>query len=519
MALLAGQTPGRAYDFIVVGGGTAGCVVARRLAEDQAACVLLIEAGSARFDDPEIEQAANWVALGSGRYDWGYSYAPNPHLYGRVIPIPRGKVLGGSSSTNAMLWYRGHPSDYDAWANAGATGWDHQSVLPYFKKCEDWEDGETPYRGAGGPMRIERARDLHPLAEALIEGSAELGFPVIEDANARSNEGATRANYNMRGDQRWSAARGYLKPALAWPNLTIATEAYARQLLFDGTRCTGVRHSSAGGDTVETLATQEVILALGAIDTPRLLMLSGLGDPAELKRLGIPARAALPGIGQNLQDHPLLKGVNFRSCRPIGPVRGNGGGAMLNWRSTAAAPAPGLHAILVQGRHASPEVEASHDLTGDIFALSPGLMRSKSVGSLRLEDARPGGRLTIQPNLLAEQADLDELAGAIETMMDLAATRAFKSFDPQPAAPGRRLDKAGRIAFARMAASTFFHTCGTCAMGSGDRAVTLPDLRVRGVEGLRIADASVIPIIPTCNTQAPVIMIAERAASFIKQGL
>lgn len=503
-----------AYDYVVVGGGAGGCAVARRLAEDPAAQVLLIEAGPSDENVEAIHDAASWTTLLGGPYDWNHAYAPTRHVNGRTIPLPRGRVLGGSSSINAMLWYRGHPSDYDAWEAAGASGWGWDAVLPYFRRAEDWDGGATPHRGAGGPMRVERARDPHPIALAMLEAAAALGLPVIEDANGPSNEGATLADYTMRGGRRCSTAQAYLRPAASWPNLTVLTDSPALGLVFEGRRCTAVRHL-VGGAPVETRADREVILALGSIATPRLLMLSGLGDPAELARLGIPVRAALPGIGRNLQDHPLLMGMNFRARAPLGPVRGQGGGSMMNWRSRPErASAPDLHAFVVQGRHAGPEVAASHDLSGDVFAVSPGLMRSRSRGYLRLLD--PDGQVEIQPNFLAEPEDLDTLADAVELIQDLAETPAYRALIAAPATPARRLNRAERIAFVRESCTTFFHACGTCAMGAGEDAVVDPELRVRGVDGLRIADASVIPIIPSCNTLAPVVMIGERAADLIR---
>ncbi|WP_407178634.1 GMC family oxidoreductase [Bradyrhizobium sp. STM 3562] len=423
-------------------------------------------------------------------------------------------MLGGSSSINAMLWYRGHRSDYDAWEAAGATGWNFASVLPYFKRTEDWEGGASEFRGAGGPLRIERPRDPHPIARAMLDAAAELGFPVIDDPNGASNEGASLPNLNIGGGKRWSAARGYLHPLADRPNLTVRTHALALGLGFDGRRCRTVRFIIDGVVT-EVRAEGEVILALGAIDTPRLLLMCGIGPAGELERLGVPVLCDLRGVGENLQDHPLLMGINFRARRPLGPVRDNGGGAIMNWKSTPALAAPDLHAFVVQGAHAGAEVASAYDLSGDIFAMSPGLMRSTSVGRLRLQSAAPGGALDIQPNFLAESGDMEALIAGMDAMTELASTKAFADLVAGPAAPDRRLSRREKIAYIRMSCSTFFHPCGTCAMGEGERAVVDPQLRVRGVDGLRIADASVIPIIPSCNTHAPVVMIGERAADFI----
>jgi choline dehydrogenase len=510
------RPPASAYDVVVVGGGAGGCVVARRLAEDPQTQVLLIEAGPPDHD-PAIADIRHWTGLLRGPYDWDYDYAPTPHVNNRIIPIARGRVLGGSSSINAVTWYRGHRSDYDAWANAGAEGWGWDAVLPYFRRAEDWEGGATPWRGAGGPMRIERPRDPHPIALAMLEGAAQLGLPVLDDHNGPDNAGAALTNLNARSGRRWSTVDGYLRPAAEWPNLTVLTGSPAIDLAFEGRRCVGIRHLVDGVAT-QTRAQREVVLALGTFDTPRLLMLSGIGDPAELARLGIPVRTALPGVGQNLQDHPLLMGMNFRARMPLGPVRDNAGGSMMNWRSRADLIAPDLHAFVVQGPHAGPEIAAAYDLSGDVFAVSPGLVGSHSVGYVRLHDAAPGGRLEIQPNFLAEPEDLDALVAAVETIADLTATPAYRALIEAPAAPNRRLSRAERVAFVRDSVGTFFHPVGTCAMGAGEAAVVDPWLRVRGVDGLRIADASVMPIIPTCNTLAPVVMIAERAAEFIRQG-
>jgi choline dehydrogenase len=503
-----------AYDYIVVGGGSGGAVVARRLAERSDASVLLLEAGPSDVGIAEIEDAANWTALLGGSYDWGYRYAPQPELNGRSIAIPRGRVLGGSSSINAMLWYRGHPSDYDAWEAAGATGWNFRSVLPYFKRSEDWEGGASDYRGAGGPLRIERPRDPHPIALSMLAGAAELGIPVIDDPNGATNEGASLTNLNVAEGKRWNAARGYLHPVAERKNLTIRTGALAIGLTFEARRACAVR-AIIDGAVVETRAESEIILALGAIDTPRLLLMSGIGRAEELARLGVPVIADLEGVGENLQDHPLLMGMNFRAKAPLGPVRDNGGGSMMNWKSVAAIAAPDLHAFVVQGRHAGDEVATAYDLSGDIFAMSPGLMRSASVGRMRLQSAEPGGAIGLQPNFLAEPADLEALIAGIDTISELSATKAFADLIAAPAAPDRLMSRSEKIEFIRMSCSTFFHTCGTCAMGESERAVVDPQLRVRGVEGLRIADASVIPIIPSCNTHAPVVMIGERAADFI----
>lgn len=501
------------YDYVVVGSGSGGAAVTRRLV-DAGAEVLLIEAGPAGIGIDAIDDPTQWVGLIGGTYDWGYAYALGPHIDGRVIAIPRGKVLGGSTAINAMMWYRGHPRDYDAWDESGAKGWRFADVLPYFRHSEDWEDGSNEWRGAGGPLRIRRSPDPHPLSIAMVEGAGSLGMPVIDDPNGADNEGATLSNFNIANGRRWSSAQGYLWPVLDRKNLTILTGSLATGLAFEGNRCIAVRHLH-GGAPVETRATKEIILALGALDTPRLLMMSGIGDPAELKRLGIATRLALPGVGQNLQDHPLLQAVNFRSKRPLGSARDNGGGAMLNWKTDPSLPQANVHAFPVHGPNGSPELRARHDLSGDIFSIGTGLMRSASRGYLRLLGSEPGAPMEIQPNFFAEPQDLADLIDAVGFIMELGQTKAYADWFDGFAAPVPPVGRDAMATFVREACSTFFHACGTCKMGEDQNSVVDSRLRVHGAEGLRIADASIIPVIPSCNTHAPTTMIGERAADFV----
>ncbi|WP_281410056.1 GMC family oxidoreductase [Rhizobium sp. G21] len=386
--------------------------------------------------------------------------------------------------------------------------------MPYFKRAEDWEGGETEFRGAGGPLRIETSRALHPVAQAMIDGAGELGIPTIADPNAETNEGAAPSNFNISGGKRWSSVTGYLAPIFDNPRLTILCNSQAGGLMVENGAIVGVRHL-VERQPIETRATTQVVLAAGAIDTPRLLMLSGIGDPMELASLGIETRHALPGVGKNLQDHPLVQAVVCRSKQPMGPALDNGGGSMINWKSRPDLAQPDIHAFPVQGNSSEPRIRELYDLSGNVFSIGAGLMHSKSIGHVKMLSSDPFGPLDIQPNYLAEPSDLDALIVAVETMMDLAETRVFSDLFDGFAAPSRRLSKPEMIDFIRQGCSTFFHPVGTAKMGSDEMAVVDARLRLRGLTGLTIADASVIPIIPTCNTHAPVTMIGERAADFL----
>jgi choline dehydrogenase len=533
-------TEAASYDYVIVGGGSAGCVVASRLAAASPdATVALIEAGPDGRGVTQIVDPPSWTKLSGTALDWGYAYQRAKPVVGRPIAIPRGKVLGGCSATNAMQWYRGHPADYDAWEAAGAVGWNYRAMLPYLRRSEDWEGGGSAQRGAGGPMRVTRPPEPHPIAAAMIDGAGSLGLPRLDDANAGENCGAALANLNIADGRRFSAVDGYLPawapppapgqvPVGAWTqapappaNLTVLTGSTAVRLGFadggHGARCDSV-FRTVRGSLRQTRARSAVVLALGAFGTPELLIRSGIGDPADLGRLGLPVRAALPGVGANLQDHPLVMGVNFRARGRLGLARDNGGGAMMNWRSSRA-PRPDLHAFVVQGRHAHPEAAARYGLTGDddVFAISPGLLGSRGVGRLTVRDLSAVGpaAVELESAFLTEQADLDALVEALDVVLELAAAAAYRSLIAGPAMPPGRLSRADKEAFVRENCSTFCHPCGTAAMGTGPDAVVSPDLRVRGLDGLYVADASVIPVIPACDIQAPVIAIAERAADLI----
>ncbi len=338
-AFAAGETqkklaanPVDTFDVIVIGGGSAGAVVAARASENPHRKVLLLEAGPTDEGVASIANPLIWFTNIQSAYDWKYGYTPQEAVRQRTILIPRGKVLGGSSSINALIWVRGAPSDFDHWARSGAAGWGWADVLPYYKKAEDWQMGASTLRGAHGPLRCELPSAPHPIAVAVVEAAKSLGLPAVEDVNGAIFGGASLANLNIKDGTRHNTARAYLRPAMSRPNLTVLTQAQALRLVFEGTRCRGVKISVDGTSRV-VRARHEVVLSAGAIDTPRLLLLSGVGDPQELRRLGIPVVAEVKGVGKNLHDHPLLMGVNFEAATTIAPFRNNCGGSQAFWSS------------------------------------------------------------------------------------------------------------------------------------------------------------------------------------------
>jgi choline dehydrogenase len=507
----------RSYDYVIVGAGSAGCVVARRLLDGTDATVLLLEAGGSDEGVKSISNPPQWVENIGSPYDWAYCYEPSPHVDHRSIPLSLGKVLGGSGSINGMVWARGHRADYDGWAAAGNAGWDFDSVLPLFKKSEDWEDGASEFRGAGGPIRVERARDLQPVAAALIDAGRSYGMPYLDDVNVPKPEGVGPDNLNVRDGARCSPSRAYLRPVMGNKNLTLLTEAQAVKLALTGTHCTGIEFL-LDGKLHSVGAIREVILCAGAIHTPQLLLLSGIGPQDDLERLGIDTVVDLPGVGGNLQDHILMTGLCFEAKRPLPPPNNNLGGSTFFWKSRSELGVPDLKFVSLGVPLVSAEIGAQYPIPPNAFCIVPGLVRPQSRGYLRMKTAEPNGPLEIQPNFLKEQADVDALVTGIELGLDIASQPAYRDLIKSWVAPTKRMGRKETVAFLRRACSTYFHPVGTCAMGSGREAVVDADLRVRGVEGLRVADASVMPTIPSANTQAPAVMIGEFASRLLAPG-
>lgn len=503
------------YDYLIVGGGTAGCVLARRLVERTDVTVLLLEAGGSGEGLATLRDPVRWEENMGAPHDWNYTYAPGPALNQRSFPLSQGKVLGGSGSTNGLIWARGHRASYDEWAAAGNPGWDYESVLPLFKKAEEWQDGASAWRGARGPLRIERAKNLHPVGTALLAAGQALGMPYLDDSNVAEPLGVGPLNLNVRAGERCSPADAYLRPVLGHPHLTVLTGAQVQKLVLMGPRCTGLDFVHQGR-RYSVSADQEVILTAGAINTPRLLLLSGIGPPAALARLGIPVHADLPGVGQNLQDHPRVTALCFEAKELLAPCTNNAADSAAFWKSRPALLVPDLMILAAQTPCLTPEIATQYAPPANSFCLVPALVRVESRGYVKMLTARPNGPLEIQPNLLVEPADLEALLTGMEMAMILAAQPAYQHLIKRWVAPTTRLGRVALRGFLRKACTSCLHPTGTCAMGSHPAAVVDAQLRVQGLEGLRIADASIMPTITSANTMAPTVLIAEFAANLIR---
>ncbi len=516
--LLKTQQLQSTYDYIIVGAGSAGCVIARRLVEGTDASVLLLEAGGSDEGIASITDPARWLENIGSSHDWRYGYDSTPRINNRSLLLPRGKVLGGTGSINTLIWARGNRLDYDNWAEAGNIGWDYDSVLPLFKKSEDWEGGGSAWRGVGGPMHIERAQHLNPIGKAFIESGKSYGIPYLDDINVPEPIGVGPINMNVRGGVRCSTADAYLRPVLGKPALTVITGAKVLKLRLSDQRCIGL--DVIRDNTVFNLtASQEVILSAGAIDTPRLLMLSGLGPQEELKRLSIPVLADLPGVGQNLQDHPMIAGLCFETKEAVTPFSNNLADTTLFWKSRSGLPSPDLMFLVAQLPYVSTEIGMQYPVPQNAFSIMPSLVRVESRGYLKMRTALHDDPLEIQPNFLEAPADVEALLSAVEIGLDIVSQPACQQLIKRWVAPASRLSRESLRHFLADACLPYFHPVGTCAMGSDKEAVVDAHLRVHGIEGLRIADASIMPTITSANTNAPTVMIAEFVSNLIVAGL
>ena len=525
------------YDYLVVGGGTAGCVLAARLTENPDVSVLLIEAGK-RDRHPLIHIPAGFAKLTAGPYEWGFSTAGQKHCRDRTIPYAQGKVLGGGGSINAQVFTRGAPQDYDRWGKRyGCTGWAFDDIHPYFVRSEGNDRLGGPWHGTDGPLGVSDFPELHPLTEAFIDAGKQAGIPETDDFNGESQLGVGAYQITNRDRRRCSAAVGYLRPVTGRPNLTVALRSHVQRLILDGNRVVGVE-SKRHGRAATYRAEREVLMAAGAINTPKIMMLSGIGDPRALQALNIETSIASPYVGQNLQDHcdldivyslkeklsvdrllqfrpeSVLALVRYAFGRQ-GPLTSTvvEGGAFTFGDESAPTPDLQFHFLPAAGAEAGIVATAP----GFGCTLNTYFVRPHSRGSVRLASADAAMQPLIDPNYLAEDYDLEVSVEGIRQMRDIMTQPAFAKYidgEHHPgAAYGDTTDEL--IRYARDFGRTAYHPVGTCAMGSGDESVCSPDLKVRGTEGLRVCDASVMPDLVSSNTQAATVMIAEKASEMI----
>ncbi len=529
------MSPAEEYDFIIVGAGSAGSVLANRLSADPATRVLLLEAGGPDRDFWIHVPAGFFRNIYNPRLNWGFETEPVPGFAGRSIPWPRGRVLGGSSAINGLVYIRGQKEDFDLWRQMGNPGWSYEDVLPYFRKAENQERGADAYHGAGGPLDIADLRMDHPLHAAFIAAAQEAGYPFNPDFNGAAQEGVGVYQMTIRGRRRCSAAVAYLRPAARRPNLTVRTRALAERVLIEGGRAVGVAWRE-GGAARRALARAEVLLAGGAVNSPQLLQLSGIGPATLLAAHGIPISAELPGVGENLQDHlnarvvgqivgtptlnetskslprQALAGLSWILARR-GPLMMGAGPLGLFVRTREGPATPDVQYHFMAGSLDRPGAPM-HDFPGASIACVP--CRPESRGWIRIRSADPADPPRIQPNYLATENDRTTLIEGLRIARRLFQTAAMRPFFAREAMPGPAIQTDEQwLAYIREKAGTGFHASGTCRMGSDPMAVVDPELRVRGVGALRVVDASVMPTVVSGNTNAATIMIAEKAADMI----
>jgi choline dehydrogenase-like flavoprotein len=494
------------YEYIVVGGGSAGSVLAARLSEDAEARVLLLEAGSGEPLEAMAVPPA-WLTLRGTAADWADTTVAQTELNGREVAWPRGHALGGSSSINAMVFARGHRSSYDAWESAGAKGWGYDALLPYFRRSENALGGhhKPALRGTGGPMTVAPATQTHPVAAACLDAAAEAGHARAADISGGLEEGFGWVDLNIVDGARQSAADAYLRPVLDRPNLTVITDARVTRVCIDGDRCTGVDYIR-GGERSHADAARDVVLCAGTIGSAQLLLLSGIGPADHLREVGIDVVADLPGVGANLHDHPTSV-VIYTASQPVDVGVYNHIEAIGLMRSNPSLDGPDLQSYFVVP--APPEA-------GSGFLIALSLVTPRSRGHLRLADQHPASAPLLDPGYLTDRRDLDALIAGLAIVREIGQADALAPWRGQEVLPGTAVtDDATAAAFLRANLYSYCHYAGTCRIGTDETAVVDTSLLVRGINGLRIADASVIPSIPSANTHATVLAIAERAADLV----
>jgi choline dehydrogenase len=501
------------YDFIVVGTGSAGCVVASRLSEDPSVSVLSLEAGGSQVPD-NVNVPALWYTLLGSEVDWSYSSVPQPGLGGRQTFEPRGKIPGGSGNFYIMMHIRGHRSDYDSWAYNGCPGWGYDDILPYFQRMEDQSDDPTRWAGKGGPIPAIHAgmNGPNPTSRAFIDACLELGFPFTDDFNGPDMEGVGWHHLNIRNGKRAAPYQQYLTPALSRPNLTLSTNSTATKLIFNRKRCTGVEFVR-DGKVERAEARHEVIVCGGAIESPKLLQLSGIGNPELLRDFDIPVVADLPGVGENFHNH-VLTGIIYECKKPVPPPNLNLSEAALFCKSDPGWIGPDLQIAFV---HVPFDIIVGQGHPNSISIL-PGVVRPLSRGWVRLASADPTDKPLVNPNYLGVQSDRDRLVQSVKLSREIFGTKAFSEWVGPELKPGPEVSTQKQLVdFVCNTADSYHHQAGSCKMGLDAMAVVDPNLRVRGVDGLRVVDASVMPFVPSGNCHAGILMIAERAVDLIKQ--
>lgn len=517
------------YDYVIIGAGSGGSALAARLGEDGSKNILVIEAGPADTHQA-IHIPVAFPQLFKTPFDWDYTSTPQSGLAGNRVYIPRGKVYGGSSSINAMIYMRGHPNSYNAWAEENP-GWSFAELLPYFIHGEDNSRGESADHGVGGPLSVIDQRDPNPLSTAMVTAAGESGYPLNEDFNSGDQEGFGLYQVTQKGGMRASAAGAYLHPALERGNVTIQGESLVHNLVIKDGRCTGVRFES-GGEMHQVDASEEVILCAGTIGSPQILMLSGVGASADLKALGIAVVRDLPGVGQNLQDHAMVP-VAYECTQPVtlvgaespeqaellkegmGLLTSNIGEAGGFLKLDPSAEAPELQF------HFAPNyfiADGAGNPTGHGFTLMPGIVGTRSVGSLKLTSSDPHAKPAIDPAILQEDHDLEVMVEGIKIARNVLNAPALAEFRGAEYMPGESVRTDDEIRdYIRHNTQTIYHPVGTCKMGTGDMAVVDSRLRVHGIKGLRVADASIMPRIINGNTNAICMVIGEKCADLIRE--
>ncbi|MBM3519708.1 MAG: choline dehydrogenase [Alphaproteobacteria bacterium] len=525
-----------AYDFIIVGAGSAGCVIANRLSEDGRNSVLLLEyGGTDRSPFIQMPSALSYP-MNMSLYNWGFETEPEPYLGGRRLATPRGKVVGGSSSINGMVYVRGHAKDFDTWEEMGAKGWGFRHVQPYFKRLEHSHGGEDGWRGENGPMHVRRGSRRNPLYQAFVEAGRQAGYPLTADYNGRQQEGFGAMKMTVHMGVRWSAANAFLRPALKRGTVRLETGALARRIILDGRRAKAVEYE-VGGEILEARANREIIIAASTINSPKLLQLSGIGDPRTLKAAGVDVAHPLKGVGENLQDHleiyfqmvskepvTLHSKLNLISKGMIGLewlLFGTGLGATNHFescgfiRSKAGIEYPDIqyHFLPAAMRYDGRAAFNSHG-----FQVHVGPMRSKSRGFVRIKSGDPAEHPRILFNYLSHPDDIEEWRACVRLTREIMAQPAMQRYAGDEIQPGAKVQSDAEIdAFIRNHCESAYHPCGTCRMGDPSDLMSVVDheCRVIGIDGLRVADSSIMPQVTNANLNAPTLMIGEKASDHI----